>query len=210
MRTTPVLTTAALAGIALSLTACSAAEESPSAGTTSNAAADTTVSSAPTPAAEPTSAAVAPVEDILAGERQTLIHISEDDKDWSATYEGPIAIGDGTDDGARFRLVPAKGDQYLIEALRAREEGGRWCVRADTRDEPVSVGTVKCAENETTLFRITPTGEKDDKGRPTHVISNEKYGAVQVRNDGSALYIQELGDGGGRGNYSFVDRGPVE
>ncbi|MBU2664778.1 hypothetical protein KOI35_14850 [Actinoplanes bogorensis] len=202
MRSARVFTSGSVVALTLTLQACGTSEEPAPAA----APASTAVGS---PSSAPSSAAVAPVEDILAGKRQALIHIAEDDKDWSATYEGPIAIGDGTDDGARFRLVPARtGEgQYLIQALRAREEGGEWCVRADTREEPVGVGTVKCAENETTLFRITANGKKDDQGRPTHTITNEKYGAVQVRNDGSELYIQELGDGGPRGSYSFVDRG---
>ncbi|MBL7258764.1 hypothetical protein [Paractinoplanes lichenicola] len=213
MRTSRVFTTGAvLTGLALTLQACgSSGDSSEPAAAPSTAAADSAAGSAPSPAATSASAAPLNTEDILAGKRQTLIHIAEDDKDWSATYEGPIAIGDGTDDGAEFRLVPAQGeDMYLIEALRPREEGGRWCVFADKTKEPVGVGTVKCAENETTVFRVYATGEKDEKGRPTHNFINEEFGALQVKNDGSALYIQQTGDGGIRGNYSFVDRGPVE
>ncbi|GAA1617472.1 hypothetical protein [Actinoplanes couchii] len=188
MRVTATLT--ALAGLTLSMQACTGASEAVT----------------PTPVA----ATVAGPEDIFTGERKALIHIAEDDKDWSATYEGPIAIGDGTDDGALFRLVPAAGDQYLIEALRPREEGGRWCATADTRDEPTSIATGACTENANTLFSITATGEQDDKGRPTHRITSEEHGTLQVKNDGSALYLQQVGDGGSRGTYSFVDRGPIE
>ncbi|HWS34039.1 MAG TPA: hypothetical protein VN408_15010 [Actinoplanes sp.] len=145
MRLTRIVTTGtALAGLTLSLQACTASEAS----TTQ-------------PATVSADSRTAPVDDILAGKRQALIHIAEDDKDWSATYEGPIAIGDGTDDGALFRLVPA-------------------------------------------------TGEQDDKGRPTHHITSDKHGTLPVKNDGSALYLQQVGDGGSRGTYSFVDRGPVE
>ncbi|MCO8277051.1 hypothetical protein M1L60_41380 [Actinoplanes sp. TRM 88003] len=208
-------TLATLTGLALGLSACSTPTPSPTpvaAAPTSSAASPASSSPGATATTETTKVdPVAATKQILAGERQALIHITEDDKDWSATYEGPIAIGPGTDDGARFRLVPSGGDGlFLIEALRAREEGGRWCVNADTRDEPVSLGTVKCAENEKTLFRVSATGKKDDQGRPTHWINNEKYGTVQVKNDGSALYIQEVGDGGSRGTFSFVDRGAVE
>jgi hypothetical protein len=226
----------ALAGLALALSACGAPGDSASSGTPAPAGSGSSAgaasqigssaqapddSSAQAPGGSssrgPGGAAagstrvdpVASTKQILAGKRQALIHIVEDDKDWSATYEGPIAIGTGTDDGARFRIIPSGKGRFLIEALRAREEGGRWCVNADTRDEPVSLGTVKCAANENTLFRISPTGKSDAKGRPTHDIINEKFGAVQVRNDGSALYIQEVGDGGTRGTYSFVDRGAV-
>jgi hypothetical protein len=207
-------TGAALAGLTLTLAACSsstggtpapaAAESStPASPATSEPAAETGTGSAPAQSAET-------YDQILAGKRKVLIHIAEDDKDWSATYEGPIAIGTGTDDGALFRIAPAGKDQFLIEALRPREEGGRWCANGDTADEPVSLGTVECAENDTTLFKITKTGKKDDKGRATHRITSERFGTVQVKNDGSALYIQEVGDGGSRGTFSFVDRGAVE
>lgn len=208
MRTSRVFTAGAV--LALTLSGCTSGGAAP-AGTPSNAAAGTSSAAAPEPEATGSAAAEESYDQILAGERQALIHIAEDDKDWSATYEGPITIGSGTDDGSRFRLLPADADgQFMIEALRAREEGGRWCVMADERDEPVSLGTVKCAEGETTLFKVTATGEQDDKGRPTHLITHEKFGTVQVRNDGSALYIQEVGDGGSRGTFSFVDRGAVE
>jgi hypothetical protein len=216
VRTTRALTAGtALAGLALALQACATPPSTPAASSPEASAAG---SSSPVPVASEGSAGGATPEEtgtantpVLEGKRKILIHISEEDKDWDATYEGPVAIGDGTGDGATFKIVPAakaKGS-YLIEALRPREEGGRWCVMGDTRDEPVSLGTVKCAENDTTLFKISATGEKDDKGRPTYLITNERYGAVQVKNDGSALYIQELGDGGARGTYSFVDRGAV-
>lgn len=218
MRRIPALTTGlVLTGLALAVSACSTtAQVPPTGGVPSSvdapAAPQETLPSEPDGGTESGAAvdAGAATKQILAGKRQALIHITEDDKDWSATYEGPIAIGSGTDDGARFRIVPAGGGQVLIEALRAREEGGRWCVNADSRDEPVSLGTVTCTENASTLFKIVPTGEKDEKGRPTHSIINEKFGAVQVKNDGSALYIQEVGDGGTRGTYSFVDRGALQ
>ncbi len=223
-------TAATFAALALGVSACGASDEPAASGPPSPAGTQASLGTgAPEPGASQADAAqdgtsrtsspasktgagadTDPVEaakQFLAGKRQALIHIAEDNKDWSATYEGAIAIGGGTDDGARFRVIPSGKDKVMIEALRAREEGGRWCVHADSRDEPVSLGTVKCAANENTLFRITATGKSDAKGRPTYRILNDKYGTVQVRNDGSALYIQEVGDGGSRGTFSFVDRG---
>ncbi len=212
------------AGVALLLQACSTPAEQPSSGAPAPTAGTASADSGSTAAPESTAttsgsesgsgsgAESASVDDILAGKRKALIHIAEDDKDWSATYEGPIAIGDGTDDGALFRIVPAGGDKHLIEALRPREEGGRWCAIAKTNDgtDPTSVGTAKCTENQDTLFTISATGEKDEKGRPTHQIVSERHGVLQVKNDGSALYLQQVGDGGSRGTYSFVDRGAVD
>lgn len=220
-RTLASTTGAALASLALALSACSSPSDSTSSGTPTPAGVEATAQATSAPA-EGTAAGngetgkpsrvdpVAATKEVLAGKRQALIHIAEEDKDWSATYEGPITIGPGTDDGARFRIIPSGNDQFLIEALRAREEGGRWCVTADNGDDSEKLGTVKCAENANTLFRISATGEKDGKGRPTHRISNEKFGTVQVKNDGSDLYIQNVGDGGSRGTYSFVDRGALQ
>nr|WP_221382326.1 hypothetical protein [Actinoplanes polyasparticus] len=210
-RSATLATGAALTGLALVLSACSTPSPAQApAGVASTPSATAPETTSPPSAPDDTRVdPAAATKQILGGKRQALIHITEDDKDWSASYEGPITIGSGTDDGARFRLIPAGNGQFLIEALRAREEGGRWCVNADTGDEPVSLGTVKCAENENTLFRISATGKSDDKGRPTHWINSEKFGTVQVRNDGSALYIQEVGDGGSRGTFSFVDRGAL-
>ncbi|GLY03941.1 hypothetical protein [Actinoplanes sp. NBRC 101535] len=201
--------------LVLGLPACSSSTEPAASGTStpSEAAATATTESTGESTSSPeatTSTEAASADDVLAGKRKVLIHIAEDDKDWSASYEGPVEIGDGTDDGALWKIVPAAGDKYLIEALRPREEGGRWCVKADDTTEPVSLGTTRCAENADTLFSVVALDEKDDKGRATYSFTHEKHGTVQVRNDGSALYIQQVGDGGARGSYSLVDRGEIK
>ncbi|MDW5328323.1 hypothetical protein [Plantactinospora sp. KLBMP9567] len=197
----------ALAAVTLTTQGCAPSGDTISSGTSSPVATET---SAAGPSGRSPSGDTDHYDEILAGDRKVLIHIAGDDKDWSATYEGPIAIGDGTDDGALFRIVPTPDGRHLLETLRAREEGGRCCVYGDTRTEPVRLSTKTCAEDETTLFKVTKADGTDDQGRFTHHLTNEKFGAVQVKNDGSALYIQEVGDGGTRGTYSFVDRGPIE
>ncbi|AVT37703.1 hypothetical protein [Plantactinospora sp. BB1] len=202
----------ALAAVALTTQGCAPSSDATSPGTSSPVPAETSTTAPSTSARSggSPSGETDHYDEILAGDRKVLIHIAEDDKDWSATYEGPISIGGGTDDGALFRIVPASGGSHLLEALRPREEGGRWCVYGDTRKKPVSLSTKTCAEDETTLFKVTKADGTDDQGRVTHHLTNERFGAVQVKNDGSALYIQEVGDGGTRGTYSFVDRGPIE
>jgi hypothetical protein len=144
------------------------------------------------------------LDEIRAGDRRILIHLADADRDLSATYEGPITVGDGTDDGALFRLLPVGGGQYLIEALRPREEGGRWCVIVDDRETPRTLGTEECAERAASRFAVVPTGRVDDRNRPTHHLLNDVFGAVQYR---SALYVEEVGDAPIAGSFSFVDRG---
>lgn len=142
---------------------------------------------------------------ILAGKRQVIVHVVPADRDLSATYEGPIAIGDGTDDGARFRILPAKNGRHLVEALRAREEGGRWCVAVQTENATATLSTVECQEAAETVFTIEPAGATDDKGRPTYRIVNAKYGSVRWKTAGKLLYLDKRGDT--PATFSFVDRG---
>ncbi|WP_033337833.1 hypothetical protein [Catenuloplanes japonicus] len=164
----------------------------------------------PSSAVETPSASVTPstdgegagLDEIKAGDRKILIHLAEADKDLSATYEGPIATGDGTDDGALFRLLPVAGGQFMIEALRPREEGGRWCVIVDDRQARPTLGTELCTEQSKTRFRIEPAGGADDKNRPTHHLVNDEFGAVRY----SAELHVEPGDAYA---FSFVDRGAV-
>ncbi|MDP9793785.1 hypothetical protein J2S43_002297 [Catenuloplanes nepalensis] len=144
---------------------------------------------------------------IKAGDRKILIHLAEADRDLSATYEGPVTTGDGTDDGALFRLLPVVDGQYMIEALRPREEGGRWCVVVDDRANPRTLATAECAEEQRSRFALTETGGSDDKGRPTHHLTNDAYGAVQYSGERQALYVEEVGDAPIAGTFSLVDRG---
>lgn len=167
---------------------------------------------APTPSGDPPSTAAAAkpgpkVAAILAGKRQIIIHLVPADRDLSATYEGPIAIGDGTDDGARFRILPAKNGRHLVEALRAREEGGRWCVAVQTENDQATLTTVECQEAAETLFTIEATGKADGKKRPTHRIVNAKYGTLRWKEAGELLYLDQ--DGDAPATFSFVDRGAV-
>jgi hypothetical protein len=143
---------------------------------------------------------------ILAGKRRIIVHVVPADRDLSSTYEGPIAIGDGTDDGALFRFLPAKKGRHLLEALRAREEGGRWCVAVQTENDLATLTTVECQEAAETIFTIEATGADDDKKRPTYRIVNHKYGTLRWKPAGKVLYLDQAG--GTPATFSFVDRGP--
>lgn len=209
--TRTVLAGAALGGLLLSQQACTAAGDGGAPATTGSGPAATPGTTGTTPAAaeggsggEQTSAASQ--KEILAGERQVLIHLAEEDKDLSATFEGPITTGPGTDDGAKFRLVPS-GKAYLIETLRPVEFEGRFCVVVKTGGERASLSTADCKAGDTTLFLITPTGDKDEKGRATYHLKNDKHGFVQWSDNDQSLYVQQVGDAAVQGSFSFVDRG---
>jgi hypothetical protein len=212
---------AAVGGLMLTQQACTAADTggTPAAGGSAPV-------SAPEPAAGATGSAGtgsegtssegtgseggAPASDeaILKGERQVLIHLVEEDKDLSATFEGPITTGPGTDDGAKFRLVPS-GDAYLIETLRPVEFQGRFCVVVKPNTDRATLSTAECQPAEQTLFLIAATGKKDEKGRATYRIKNDRHGFVQWSDSDRSLYVQQVGDAAVQGTFSFVDRGAV-
>ena len=56
---------------------------------------------------------------------------------------------------------------------------------ADNGDDSEKLGTVKCAENANTLFRISATGEKDGKGR--HPWDERYVGEVLCAGDGGCI-----------------------
>ncbi|MEV7626913.1 hypothetical protein [Actinoplanes sp. NPDC089786] len=164
-----------------------------------------TAPSAASPSPSPTAAPDPKLAAILAGKRKIIIHLIPADRDLSATYEGPIATGDGTDDGALFRILPAKNGRHLVEALRAREEGGRWCAAVQTEDNLTTLTTVECQEAAETTFTIEATGAVDDKKRPAHRIVNDDYGTVRWKPAGQVLFLDKAGDS--PATFSFVDRG---
>lgn len=213
----------ALGGLLLAQQGCTAGSEEPAPATSPAAAAGGTATTgsgdagsagAGSEADDAGSAAggEAPAGDdtaILKGDRQTLIHIAEADKDWSATFEGPIVAGPGTDDGAEFRIVPS-GEKYLIESLRPLEFPGRWCVVVKTEKDPSTLATTECEPTADTLWAITETGKADEKGRATYTFTNEKHGALQYDQGRDSLYVQQLGDAPPTATYSFVDRGALD
>ncbi|MCA2218746.1 hypothetical protein [Jidongwangia harbinensis] len=206
-----VLATAAALAALLAQSGCSSAEprNTPEAAGSSPAAAppEPSATRSSRPAGQGSDVANANLDEaILQGRRQVLIHLVEADRDLSASYEGPITTGPGTDDGARFRLVP-EGDAYLIETLRPVEFEGRFCAVVKTGGERASLSTTECEPSDTTRFLISDTGKTDDKGRPAYHIKNDKHGFVQWSADDRSLYVQQVGDAAVQGSFSFVDRG---
>ncbi|MGI5215447.1 hypothetical protein [Plantactinospora sp. CA-290183] len=199
---------AAVSGLMLTQQACTTAGTGGTPAGTSAPVSPSESAAEATGSAGTGSKAVAPASDeaILKGERQILIHLVEEDKDLSATFEGPITTGPGTDDGARFRLVPS-GDAYLIETLRPVEFEGPFCVVVKADTEPATLSTAKCEPTEQSLFLVAATGKKDDKGRTTYHIKNDKHGFVQWSDSEQRLYVQQVGDAAVQGSFSFVDRG---
>ena len=77
----------------------------------------------------------------------------------------------------------------------------------DDRGTPRTLTTEVCAEDEKSRFALTGTGASDDKGRPTHHLINDVYGAVQFSADRKALYVEEVGGAPITAAFSLVDRG---
>jgi hypothetical protein len=171
-------------------------------------------SGAPTkPSATPSSSPLDPAAAtaaILRGDRRTLIHIAEFDKDLSLPYHDyEVGAGDGTGLQSLFVLVPM-GVDFLIKSLRSPKKSEESCLGVKViPDETASLVAADCFASKATLFSIAKTGHNDDKGRPTFAIINEDYGFVQWDKQKSIVYVQEVGDASPTATFSFVDRGPA-
>jgi predicted Ser/Thr protein kinase len=149
---------------------------------------------------------------ILRGNRRTLIHLAEFDKDLALDYDSSEAkAGDGTGPRSLFVLVPM-GVDYLIKSLRGEGETDDAATCLGVKiipDRSSTLVAAQCAGTQATLFSLAPTGQKDDKGRPTYLIRNEAYGFVQWSAERKAVFVEEVGDATSTTTFSFVDRGPV-
>ena len=146
--------------------------------------------------------------DILAGNRRTLIHMVEIDRDLALPFPDELKAGDGTGQDALFALVPT-GVDHMIQSVQPTE-GEPPClgVKVHPEDEAELVAT-ECAPTKATLFSISATGRRDEKGRPTYLIYNDAHGFIQWWDDKSEIYVEHTGDGPPDTTFSFVDRGPV-
>jgi hypothetical protein len=161
-----------------------------------------------TPASSPLDPAAATAT-ILRGNRRTLIHIAEFDKDLALPYHDlEVGAGDGTGRQSLFVLVPT-GVDYLIKSLRSPKESEESCLGVKViPDEVSSLVAADCFVSKATVFSIIKTGDTDGKGRPTFTIYNDDYGFVQWDKQKSEVYVQEVGDASPTATFSFVDRGP--
>ncbi len=145
---------------------------------------------------------------ILRGSRQILIHVAEIDRDLGLdVHAAEVAAGDGTGAKSLFRLEPY-GVDYLIHSLNGGPQETCLGVKVIPDETALLVGAA-CAPTKATLFALSATGRRDDKGRPTYFLSNEAYGFVQWDAGNRSLFVQEIGDAPPLSSFSFVDRGKV-
>jgi hypothetical protein len=159
----------------------------------------------PRPSLDPVEAALG----ILNGQRRTLLHVAEIDRDLSVDGDGRVHVGDGTGPEAVFVLQPF-GVDYMIKSLNP-EIAHRPCLGVKRQPSTSSslVGA-DCVATQATLFSIRPLEEsKDDQGRPTHVLYNEEHGFVQWSRSRRVIYVEFIGDGEVDTTFSLVDRGAV-
>ncbi|MGX6600826.1 serine/threonine-protein kinase [Micromonosporaceae bacterium Da 78-11] len=162
--------------------------------------------------AQPSSAAVDVHAMILRGSHRTLIHVSELDRDLALDLHGEkVEVAGGTGDKSLFALVPV-GVDYLIRTLRDPDEDDDNQSCLGVKLDPEASGTLvaaECAATKATIFSLSLTGQKDDKGRPTYHLSNDAYGVVLWSAEDRTVVVSELGDAEPNLSVSFVDRGPV-
>ncbi|MEU8228285.1 protein kinase [Actinoplanes sp. NPDC048967] len=157
------------------------------------------VSPSPTPAGPAT---------ILAGERRMLIHFVEIDRDLAMPYPDEVVTSGGTGKDSLFALVPM-GVDYLIQSQKPTD-GEPPCLGAKViPGDSAELVATECAATKATLFTISETGRKDDKGRPTYTIYNDAHGTLQWRTRKPQVYLEFLGDAETDTTFSFVDRGPL-
>ncbi|MFI7547808.1 serine/threonine protein kinase [Actinoplanes sp. NPDC049599] len=145
---------------------------------------------------------------ILAGDRRTLIHFVEIDRDLAMPFPDEVVASDGTGKDALFALVPT-GVDHMIQSVQPTD-GEPPClgVKVIPGGSAKLVAT-ECAATKATLFSVDGTGDKDDKGRPTYTIYNDAHGFVQWWEEKSEVYVEHTGDAAPDDTFSFVDRGPV-
>ena len=151
--------------------------------------------------------------EILRGKRRILLHASEIDRDLALDLHSPeVEAADGTGLKSQFALIPM-GVDYLIRTLRDKDENpaGPTClgVRIDPDRAESSLVAVECAPTKATVFSVTASGKKDDKGRPTYVLGNAAYGVVLWSPATRKVVVAELGDFTPNLTVSLVDRGAL-
>lgn len=162
-----------------------------------------------TTTAGPPSPAPTGLDGILQGRRRTLLHMANIDRDLALPQNAPAKAGGGTTPESVFVLHP-RGDAYLIASTVAGLTGEVRCLGIQPSESRASSDLVPtgCSASDKTLFSLSPTGERDDKDRPTYTLANEAYGVVQWSEDDARLYVELAGDFPASIPFSFVDRGP--
>ncbi|MBB2943766.1 hypothetical protein FB565_003495 [Actinoplanes lutulentus] len=145
---------------------------------------------------------------IMRGNRQTLIHVAEIDRDLSLEkHNAEVEVGDGTGAKSLFAL-DSLGVDYLIRSMA--DPSVERCIGVRIiPDVGSEVVATDCTPTKGTIFELARSEKTDDQGRPTYWIYNDTYGAVQWDEDEKSLYVQEVGDADVLTTFSFVDRGPL-
>jgi eukaryotic-like serine/threonine-protein kinase len=162
-------------------------------------------------AQEKPAAPVDPVTAILAGNRRFSIQLARAGRFFMLDRHGDeLEVSDGTGSQSQFVLEPV-GVQYMIRSLADEGYAGpETClgvdIDPDERASPV-VGTA-CNPTKGTLFTMSDTDDKDDKGRPVYSIRSE-YGWLLWDADAKRSDVAEVGEPQFADKYTLVDRGEI-
>jgi len=166
----------------------------------------------PARSAHPKPSSTDPTGSILRGNRRTLIHVAEIDRDLALDrHDYEVTASDGTGVRSQFVLVSV-GVDYMIKSLRSEghSQDPDTCLGVKViPDKSASLVAADCNPTKATLFQLSATGAKDEKGRPTYRFSNETYGFVQWSSTRKAIFVEEVGDAAPTASFSFVDRGAL-
>jgi hypothetical protein len=146
---------------------------------------------------------------ILDGHRRTLLHMANIDRDLALPQNAPAKAGGGTTPESLFVLVPS-GENYRIKSAVTDLAGHDRClgVNPDPRHS-AGLSPTGCDSSDRTLFSLRPTGQTDEKNRPTYSMTNDPYGIVQWNENDREVYVEESGDFPAAIEFSFVDRGSI-
>ncbi|GAA2594986.1 hypothetical protein GCM10010435_87510 [Winogradskya consettensis] len=160
---------------------------------------------------EPEAGSTTPASTILAGERAFSIQLATGNRYFMLDTGGAeLEVSDGTGSASQFVLEPV-GVDYLIRSLSNEGRAGAdIClgvkITPGENARPV-VGT-GCTPTKGTLFSVSPTGDKDARGRPAYRIGNE-YGFLQWDADAKRSEVEEVGEATYADSYSLIDRGEL-
>jgi hypothetical protein len=142
---------------------------------------------------------------ILDGQRRTLLHVREVNKDLSLAADGTATVSGGG--RSAFTLIRS-GDLYLIRSHEPIRDA-RPCleVRRTPRVDRLVAGG--CTESDATLFHLGVTGRTDELGRPTYYLKNTRYGTVQWSSDRSEVFVEPTEPDQIDTSFVLVDQGPA-
>ncbi|HEU4348664.1 MAG TPA: serine/threonine-protein kinase [Actinoplanes sp.] len=156
----------------------------------------------PSPATDPGG-----IQAILDGERRAVLHIREIGKDLILSADGSTTVSADTRRRTPITLVRS-GTSYLLRAHRA--SGGQSCLGVKVNSPgSVALAAGPCAESDTNLFDLAPTGRADDLNRPAYFLKNLKYGTVQWSSDRYEIYVEPSDPRQVDTSFVFVDQGPA-